>query len=71
MNLKEMFSKFDSDIKLKYKNRKKFCEEFSLNYGDVNNLFGRVYRSEGNPRIDIIQMIAEPLHYELILSKKE
>ncbi len=69
MELREVFINLDSEIKLKYKNRKEFCEKFSLNYADVSNLFGRVFREEVQPRVDIIEMVAKPLGYELKLVK--
>ena len=69
MDLKKVFLQFDSDIKLNYKNRKKFCIELGLNYGDVTNLFGRIYRLESSPRVDIVEKIAVALGYEMTFNK--
>ncbi|MCP1226532.1 hypothetical protein [Sebaldella sp. S0638] len=69
MNLKEQFIEFDSEIKLKYGNRKEFCKKFSLNYHDINNLFGRIIREEVRPRVDIVEMVSKPLGYNLTFVK--
>lgn len=69
MNLREQFIQFDAEIKLKYGNRKEFCKRFSLNYQDINNLFGRIFREEVRPRVDIIEMVSKPLGYDLSFIK--
>ncbi len=71
MNLKEQFIQFDSEIKSKYGNRKEFCKKFSLNYHDINNLFGRIFREEARPRVDIIEMVSKPLGYDLSFIKNK
>ncbi len=69
MDLKKVFLQFDLDIKLNYKNRKEFCIKFGLNYADVTNLFGRIYRLESSPRVDMVEKIAVALGYEMTFNK--
>ena len=69
MDLKKVFLQFDSDIKLNYKNRKEFCIKSGLNYHDVTNLFGRIYRLDASPRVAMVEKIAVALGYEMTFNK--